>query len=51
MTNEKYIWWRCFSFPELVHICDITGDIDIDNPPSHDPRIGGNGKIVWQKLD
>jgi hypothetical protein len=48
MTNEKHIWWRCFSFPELVHICDMTGDID--NPPSHDPRIGGDGNLVWQKL-
>jgi len=48
MTNDNQTWWRCFSFPELKHICDITGDEE--NPPDYDPRMKGNGEIIWQKV-
>ena len=46
---EGFVWWNCFTFPGLRHICSVTGTPD--NPPDYDPRIGGNGEIVWQLAD
>lgn len=43
--NEK--WYHVFAFPSLKHICDVKADAI--NPDCYDPRIRGDGEVVWQE--
>lgn len=39
-------WWRCFDGETLMHICDVSEE----TCPDYDPRAGGSGNVVWQRV-
>lgn len=39
-------WFRVFDGTTLTYICDVKANLaDI-----YDPRIGGDGNVVWQAI-
>jgi hypothetical protein len=40
------VWWNVFAFPSLQFICAVRDDAT--NPRTYDPRIGGDGAVIWQ---
>ncbi len=49
-AESAKVWYHVFAFPSMQYIgCDVSGDAE--NPDIYDPRIGGNGDVIWQKAD
>lgn len=48
-NSDNQVWWNVFAFPSLKHICAIKDDAN--NPRTYDPRIGGDGNVIWQRAD